>query len=168
VSQPSFQPIAVPPGDINVVTKIRPTNNRSKERDDTVYVSQHPGHNWLHLQAAKETKQTHHAETNKKVTSHTRYFKDRLHSEACVSQVPCSCIRLHIVQIFHQNPLGSLRALESQDLDTAFITSQVQQMWKNVIGFKSRLQVYLPCIQISKPHQNINQGDGYRMCKVWQ
>jgi hypothetical protein len=52
----------------------------------------YPGHNWLHLQAAKETKQTHHAETNKKVTSHTRSFKDRLPSEACVSKFPYSCM----------------------------------------------------------------------------
>jgi len=30
------------------------------------------------------------------------------------------------------------------------------------------MQVYLPYIKISKPLLNINQDDGYRMCKVWQ
>jgi hypothetical protein len=38
MSGPSFQPMAVHPGDITVVTKTRPTNNRNRERDDMVYV----------------------------------------------------------------------------------------------------------------------------------
>jgi len=114
VPRPSFQPITVPPGDINVVTNIRPTNNRSKERGDTVYVPQHLGHNWLHLQAAKETKQTHHAETNKKLHP-TPEFSRTGCTQKHVSTFPCSCIRLYIVQICHQKPWGSWRVLESQD-----------------------------------------------------
>jgi hypothetical protein len=167
VSWPSFQPFAVPPVDINIVTNIRPTNNSSMERSVTVYVSQHPGHNWYHLQAAKETKHAHHTETNKKW--HPTPDPSRT---GCPQKHVCPSLLVHaglyIVQICHQNPLGHLRVLKSQDW-TQHTSLVIKITHKKIIGFKSRMQVYMPCIKISKPSehhpgwwmQNVQSGSKY-------
>jgi len=68
---------------------------------------------------------------------------------------------------FPPEPIRIFKSVSVSRLDTQH-SSLVRhnRCKKNVIGFKSRMQVYSPCSKISKPHLNNNQDDGYRMCSL--